>query len=134
MNRADQWLSNVAPNPQPGSPEQRGMDTARLISARPFQVTMTRKTPGVLGHVALPVQTVRIELVQNIRGSSEHQNPQIDISEQYVVLIGYKDNPNYPDTDILRGDYFFYGGLQYEVIEFINTVPGRLLASAQATP
>lgn len=110
----------------------RGFDTARLVNARPSTVVFTRDTGD--GDFALPPQTLRLEVVQNIRGNVEIRDAMIASTKQYVVIVGYKDNPLAPDTNILRADRFFYQEREYEVIEIIDTVPGRLLATANLTP
>lgn len=132
MNRADQWLGQLAPNAQKGNTELRGNDTARLINARPSTVTILRQVDGHT--VALPPQTVRLEVVQSIRNANEQRDAMLAVTKQYLVIIGYKGCPGIPDTDIQRADQFFYANLMFEVQEFLPTVPGRLLASGQVTP
>lgn len=131
-NLADIWLTNSAPNPQHGNTEMRGMDTARLIDARPTMQVFSRLVNGRT--VYLPPQRVRIEVIQNIRGANEQRDALLATTKQYCVVIGYKDNPTIPDTDLLRADQFFFQDRDYEIIEFIDTVPGRLLASAELMP
>lgn len=133
MNKADQWLGTLAPNPQAGNTELRGNDTARLINARPSSIVITRNLDdGTV--VQLAPQTVRVEVVQSIRDSGENRDALVAISKQYVVIIGYKDCPGIPDTNILRGDMFFYQQRMYEIEELIDTIPGRLMASGDLTP
>lgn len=130
MNRADRWLGSV--RPPTGNTEVRGYDTARTISDRPSVIVVSRLVDGVT--VQLPPQTVRLEPVQNIRESNEQRDPVVTSSKQYVVVMGYKDHPTIPDTDLKRADLFFYQERIFEVVEFIQTVPGRLLASASLRP
>lgn len=134
MNRADRWLGNKRVNAQRGNVEVRSMDTARLIAERPSTIVLQRKQIGANTTMFLAPQTVRIELVQSIRNATEARNLQLDISQQYCVLIGLRDHPTLPNLDIQRADTFYFQGLAYEVIEFFNTIPGRLLASCQVTP
>lgn len=134
MNRADIWLSSTAPNPQAGNTEVRGFDTARLISARPSTIVVSRRDPDTRVTIQLPPQVVRIEAMQNIRGAKDLRDAMVAISEQYVVVIGFKDHPTMPNTNLLRADRFFYQERMYEVIEFIDTVPGRLLVSCELRP
>lgn len=131
-NLADIWLTNSAPNPQHGNTEMRGMDTARLIDARPTMQVFSRLVNGRT--VYLPPQRVRLEVIQNIRGANEQRDALLATTKQYVVIIGFLDNPTIPDTDLLRADQFFFNDRMWEVIEFIDTVPGRLLASAELLP
>lgn len=133
MNMADTWLGNTAPNPQAGNVEVRAMDTARLIAERPSTVVITRDL-GSGQVITLDPQTVRIEVVQNIRGTSEQRDAMVATTKQYVVIIGLRNHPTLPNTDVQRGDTFLYQGRQYEVVEYIDTVPGRLLMSCELTP
>ena len=130
MNRADRWLGSTRPDT--GNTEVRGYDTARLIADRPSAIVISRDVNGVT--IQLPPQTVRLEPVQNIREANEQRDPVVTSAKQYVVVVGYKDHPSIPDTDLKRADLFFYQQRMWEVVEFIQTVPGRLLASASLTP
>lgn len=133
-NKADMWAGSVAPNPQRGNAEARGYDTARTISARGYQIVIQRAIPGTTEVENLPPQIVRIEVLQSARQALELHEPMLAISRQYVVVMGYKDHPTIPNTDMKRADRFFFANLEWEIIEFIPTLPGRLLVSAQATP
>ncbi len=133
MNKADLWLGNTPPLATWGNQEYRGFDTARLIAARPSIILITRRLPS--GDVIqLPPQTVRVEIIESPRNDSEKQDAMVSISKQYLEIIGNKDNPYLPDTDLQRGDMFLINGLQGEILEFIPTIPGRLLASGAITP
>lgn len=134
MNRADIWLGSDAPNSQPGNVEVRGFDTARLINARPSTIVVSRRDPETRQTIQLPPQVVRIEAMQNIRGAKDLRDSMVSISEQYVVVIGIFNHPTLPDTNVLRADRFLYNGGMYEVIEFISTVPGRMLISCELRP
>ena len=135
MNRADLWAGTLAPNPQRGNTEIRGYDTARLIGARPFTVVITRPDPLTNEVIVLPPQVVRLEVLHPIRGASEQiDNLMNELSVQYGVLVGFKQCPGIPDTDVQRADQFPYGGLLYEVTDFINAVPGILLATLTIKP
>lgn len=133
MNRADVWAGQVTPDPQRGNTEMRSYDTARLIAARPSTIVVTRDDGS--GTVeTLPPQTVRIEVIQNIRSGVELRDALVAISKQYSVVIGYRDHPYIPNTDLRRADVFMHQGRAYEVIEIVDTVPGRLLASVDLKP
>jgi len=136
MNLADIWAGQTDPLPQSGNTEIRGNDTARTIMARPSLVVFSRRDPTQTPAVTiyLPPQLVRLEIIQNIRGANELTDKWTDISRQYIVVMGFKDTPGYPDTDLLRADQFFFDNLMWEIIEFLPTIPGRLLASAEMTP
>lgn len=133
MNRADVWAGQIDPNPQRGNQEMRSYETARLIAARPFTIVVTRDDGNGKKETLAP-QTVRLEVVQNIRSGVELRDALVAISKQYSVLIGYKNHPYIPDTNLRRADVFMYNGREWEVIEIIDTVPGRLLASVDLTP
>lgn len=133
MNRGNIWSGAAFPQRTPDV-VQRAVDTAVTISERPSTVVVSRLVDGVT--VQLPPQTVRIEVVQNVRTSNElrARTEGISIPEQYLVLMGYKDHPAIPDTDVQFADLIFYQGRMYEILELITTVPGRLLVSAMLTP
>lgn len=109
------------------------MDTARLIAAKSSTIVVSRRDPVTGKTIQLPPQVVRIEIAQPAQSIEKH-DAMVSISKQGVIVIGIKDNPAYPDTNLIRADEFLYLGLQYEVIDCINTIPGRLLADAVATP
>lgn len=134
MNRADVWLGSTAPNPQAGNQEIRGFDTARLIDSRPSTIVVSRRDPDTKTTIQLPPQTVRIEAIQNIRGAKDMSDGMVSISEQYVVVIGFRNHPTRPNTNLIRADRFFFQERMYEVIEFIDTVPGRALISCELVP
>lgn len=133
VNRADVWAGQITPDPQRGNQEMRCFDTARLIAQRPFTIVVTRDDGNGKKETLAP-QTVRLEPIQNIRSGVELRDALVAISKQYVVLIGYKDHPYIPNTDLRRADVFMYNGREWEVIELIDTIPGRLLASVDLTP
>jgi hypothetical protein len=134
MNKADLWLGANAPNAQSGNTEERGIDTARLIAQRPSVIVVSRKLPGVIGSTQLDPQTVRIEVSQGVHQAGEQRNVMVNTIMQYVVVIGYRNCPGYPDTDLERADRFFYQNRMYEVYDIIDTVPGRLLVSCELKP
>ena len=133
MSRADVWLGSQAPNPFKGSPEQRSYDTSRLISSQEASIVITRKVAGVQDEVHLLPQLLRVDVVQSIRNASERTNMMMDISDQYVILIGRRDHPTLPNANILRGDTFWYQERGYEVIDVFTTIPGILNASCSLT-
>lgn len=134
INKADLWLGNAAPNAQPGNVESRGMDTARLIAQRPSIIVVSRKDPVTRNTIQLDPQTVRIEVSQGVTQGGEHRTIMLAVIQQYVVLVGYRNHPTIPDTDLLRADRFFYQDRMYEVYAVIDTVPGRLLVSCELQP
>jgi len=131
-NRGASWLGLVTPQQQPNV-QQFAVDTARTIAERPSTIVIQRDK-GDEEYVTLDPQTVRIEVVQSIHDSGETRDALVAISRQYVVILGYKDHPTIPDTDMLRGDTFYFQNRTYEIQEVIDTLPGRLMASTDLTP
>lgn len=134
MTRGSVWMSRVSAQQLPDV-AQLAVDTLRTIALRPSEnVVILRRDPDTAQIIELAPQTVRLEPFQNVYGGKELKDPMAIISRQYVVLLGYKGHPTIPDTDLQRADQFFYQGLMWEVVEFIPTIPGRLLASCDITP
>lgn len=132
MNRGQTWL-NFTPPPLVPDVVFLAVDTARTIAERPSTIVITRNLDdGTV--VTMPPQVVRIEVVQSIRDSGENRDALIEVSKQYTVGMGYKDHPTIPDTDVQRGDLFYYQNRQYEVQQRIDTLPGRLMFSMDLTP
>lgn len=131
MNRGSQWIQLYTPVQQI-NPTQRAIDTERMIAEQPTRIVVTRNTPA--GEVTLAPQTVRLEVIQNIREANEMKNRVLTISRQYVVVIGYKDHPTIPDTDLQRADLFFHHGFMWEIVELIKEKSGRLIASGDVAP
>lgn len=135
MSRADTWAGSTRVNAQRGSVEERANDTARTINDRPTTIVITRDTAGNLT-TTLPGQTVRLEINQNVRAANEMRDQDIllEITEQYLVVMGVKGHKYLPDTDMRRGDRFYHQGRIYEILELLDGIPGRLLASAKVKP
>lgn len=135
MSRADTWAGSTQVNAQRGSVEARANDTARTIADRPTTIVITRDVAGNLT-TTLPGQTVRLDISQNVRAANEmrDQNILMEITEQYLVVLGYKDHKYIPNTNLRRGDRFYHQGRIYEILELLDGIPGRLLASAKVKP
>lgn len=133
-NLADIWAGQTDPLPQSGNTELRGNDTIRTIMQAPSEIIVSRRDPVTMLTIFLPPQIVRINVVQNIRGATETTDKWTDIGRQFVVVMGFKNTPGYPNTNLLRADQFFFDNLMFEVIEYLPDIPGRLLVSAEATP
>lgn len=131
-NRGAIWMGLVS-NSQLPNVQQFAVDTARTIEIRPSWITISRDK-GDGDFVQLEPQKVRLEVVQSIRDSGENRDAMVAISKQYVVIMGYKQHPTIPDTDLQRGDQFFFQNRMYEIQEIIDTLPGRLMASGDLTP
>lgn len=109
------------------------VDTANRIAERPYTITVQRDL-GDGTYVTLEPQAVRIDIIQSIRNSGENRDAMVAISKQYVVGMGYKGHPTIPDTNLQRGDTFYFQSRLYEVQEIIDTLPGRLMFSLDLTP
>jgi|SRR6185369_5546430 len=133
MNRGMRWLGKITPV-QRTDPLMRAVDTAYRIDSWPSATIVITRDNGDGNVVNLPAQTIRIEVIQNIRSGVELRDALVAISKQYIVLVGYLNHPTIRDADLKRADTFMYKGRMYEIIEIIDTIPGRLLASADLTP
>lgn len=102
----------------------RAYDTERTITAKSASITITR------AGVAQAAQTVRLEPQS---GGSDARGQNATVSNAGVLIVGYKDHPTITDTDIRRGDRFFYAGQMYTVTQAMPDVPNRLLATAEAS-
>ena len=134
-NRADLWAGSVAPNPFAGNIERRSYDAARLINAAPALIVISRAVPLTGETIQLPPQTVRLELLHPLRGGSEAIDAMLnEISIQFGVIIGYRGHPTIPNTDVQRADRFFWGGIMWEVTDFMPTFTDILLATLIVKP
>lgn len=130
MNRGSLWSSGISPVTTPPDTISRAVDTWNMIQEKPTTIVVQRKTPNTDVTVSLPAQTVRLEIIQNIRESNELRDQWVAIPRIYVEMVCMKDHPTIPNTDIQRADLFFHNGRMYEVTEVIDSVPGRLLVNA----
>lgn len=112
----------------------RAVDTWVMIQEKPAVITIQRKVPGSNTSISLPQQTVRLEIIQNIRESNEMRDAWVNVNKQYVVVVGMKDHPTVPNLNIQRADLFFYLSRMWEITEVIDNVPGRMLANANLQP
>lgn len=134
MNRGATWSQGFTPNEVPPDPVNRAVDTWTMIMEKPAVVVIQRRIPGSDATVELPAQTVRLEVIQNIRESNELRDAWVNVSRQYVELIGMKDHPTIPNCNIQRSDTFFYLNRVWEITEVIDNIPGRLLANGNLQP
>lgn len=97
------------------------------IQQRPTTIAIKRD-----GGVTLDDQVVRIEpayfLPQELRGDDMRQ-----LSVQAIAILGYKNHPTVPDTDIQANDRFFVNGIMYDVIATVEQFGDRILAAADIT-
>lgn len=131
--RGSTWLGYITPQQAPNV-TQLAVDTANRIAERPSLIVISRYVATLEETIQLAPQQVRIEVVQNARNSTEQRDAIMSINRNYTVLIGLKDHPTIPNTNIRRADMFYFEGRMWEIISVITTVPGRLLAEADMTP
>jgi hypothetical protein len=134
MNRGAAWASQRVPFQAP-DPVDRAVDTANTIADRPTLIVIQRDGANNTKTDLAP-QTVRLDINQNVRAANELKDTQImlELTEQYLIVMGYKDHPTIPNTDIRRGDRFYHQRRIYEITELLDGLPGRLLASAKVKP
>jgi hypothetical protein len=133
MNRGNRWLSTPTRPTLVTPAASFAVDTWNTILERPSTIIVTRGTASNTEY-SLEPQIVRVEVFQGVRQVGETRSEFINISKQYVIVIGIKDHPVIPDTNLKRGDTFFFDGLQWEIKDYVPTVPGRLLVSGEITP
>lgn len=101
--------------------------TAARIAQKPSTILVAR------GTVELTEQTVRLETASGDRTVTGEGGMTHTID---AVVLGYKDHPSIPDTDLLPGDTFVVEGeneetdvaKQYRVIALAVATPGSLQA------
>lgn len=103
----------------------RAVDTARLIADKPSSITVRR------AGAALAAQTVRLEPINST--PSNRRGEIADTSTIKMLIIGYRDHATIADTNVQRGDRFFFDGQMYSVLQVMTGVPSRLLAIAEAS-
>lgn len=130
LNKADVWAGNQALNAQPGNVEVRQFDIARLIADRPSLIVVTRRSPATGEEYQLPPQQVRLEIERSFAARDETRSKLGNaVSIQHVLVIGYRNHPTIPNTDLIRGDAFFHENEMWEIQSLIVTIPDRLLCS-----
>lgn len=103
--------------------EDRSSETHKHIQEKPTNIVLVR------GTTPLSAQTVRIEADG---APTAEAGSQMYRGETDVVILGYKGHPVVPDTNIQRGDRFLFSGRDYDVVETVLNVNGRVIAKAKA--
>lgn len=120
------WLGVNPPLELWTSNEDRSYDTARAVNAKKVLITILRDG------IELTPQYVRIEVYRHpskFRGLGMNE----EIAEETVMIIGFKDNPIMPDTDIRRGDRFRIDNMSYDVTQVLQETGPRLIAIAKVS-
>jgi hypothetical protein len=110
-NKSQSWLNDIENN------NRAVHATHRIISDRPVLITIFRKG------VALPVQTVRIEL--SVIAPDVNLGPAGRGHDARGYIVGYKGHPDYPDFDVKSGDVFTHDSTKYEVRFILPETAGR---------
>jgi hypothetical protein len=103
----------------------KAFDTARRIAEQPTSIVIRR------AGVEQAAQTVRLEVLTprtDISGPAGNQG-----QKQDMLILGYRGHPTLSTTVIYRGDRFFHAGQMYVVVDVWDTLPGRMLAVAEAS-
>jgi len=102
----------------------RATNTARVIAEQSVSITIDRQGTD------LDAQTVRLDPLWQHDELRDTSGQTVDAD---VLIIGYKSHPSITDTNIRRGDEFFYDDQWYSVTYVIPNVPDRFLAVAKAS-
>lgn len=94
--------------------------THRIISDKPQQIEIVRHNQ-TLAPQTVRIETTRIAPDRDTMFAGRENNAN-------AVLIGYKDHPTIPDTDIRAGDRFALNGSRYEVRFIFPETPGSIQA------
>lgn len=103
---------------------------AQRIAQEPTTITIVSRVAG-----SPPAdQVVRLEQASG-NGSTldEREGTNLSVSLDTVMVLGYKNHPTIANTDLKRGDRFKVAGraVIYEVVNVVETMTDRLLASAR---
>lgn len=117
------WLGSSASLSAWRGTVDRANDTARRIAERSSTITIQRV--GAADHA----ETVRLEVMSL---PDEERGTAGKVAVSRVLIVGYKDHATVTDTDIQRGDRFYYDGLWYDVTQVMPAIPDRFQAVADA--
>ena len=121
MPSFDGWLTGALPfgwaNPT------IAVNVGNIIADKSISITVTRDG------AQLSAQTVRIEPLND---PSLRPSANALTAFGTVMVLGYKGHPTISDTDMTRGDRFYYGGMMYEVVQVQPGYTDRLIAMCEA--
>lgn len=121
MSDLDAWMGDRFPLATLQS-LNTAADTARLVADKPTSIGVVR------AGVPLLEQSVRIEPL----GRPVYVPSGGGITAMADALVlGHKDHPTIPDTDLRTGDRFSVGAVAYEVVAVTPGLPGSLQAFAR---
>ncbi len=117
------WIGSADPLAAWTADEDRAYDTARRIAERPSSIVVQRKSGN------LNAQTVRIDPLDSTPMEGGGDNAAT--SDLRVLVTGYKGHPAVADTNLRRGDRFYYDGLMFTVTQIVAGMDSRLQAIAE---
>lgn len=116
------WLTGALPfgwaNPS------IAVNVGNIIADKSISIVVTRDG------AQLAAQTVRLE---QIGDPTQRKSDGALVGKSVVMVLGYKGHPTVTNTNLTRGDRFFYGGIIYEVIQVQPGYTDRLIAICEAT-
>lgn len=102
-------------------------NVASLIAYNPSVIAIDG-----LGARTVAAQTVRIEMASTGATEALTMGGNALVNKQRMVVLGYKNHPTIPDTDIQQGDEFFYAEQRYRVVKTETHFRDRIIAIAES--
>ncbi len=124
MSRVSRWLGSLGAF-ESWRDHDRTYDTSRSIAEKSMSIVVYRQG------VALSAQTVRLELLGS--QSQSEIAPTVISGNVAMLIVGYRGHPTIADTNIRRGDWFWYDNQRYDVTQVLPETPQRFLALAEAS-
>ena len=126
-NKGDIWASSGFKDTS--NIANRSYDIGRTIDDNPSYVSFIRSVPPN-SNITLPAQRMRIDFSTTGSESQDTtQNMKTVINQ--LIIVGYRNHPIIPDTNIQRSDRFTFGDNLYEIISLSTAIPGRIIAEAK---
>lgn len=110
----------------------RSQTWGAVINDQVVNITIDRQDSETQTHSFLEPQPVRIDMA-GTPNERELSGMGGAVARQKVLVVGYKNHKQIPNTDIQRGDRFFFNDRNYEVIAIEDHFDDRLLAIAETT-
>lgn len=121
MANFNAWMGDTATLRTWQGDQGRSISNGNIIQDKPTTITIRRRG------VAQAAQVVRLDTFQSAKEADILQSGGL-VSNQWMILLGYKGHPVIADTDIESGDTFNANGYIYRVIKVEANIPNRLLA------
>jgi hypothetical protein len=130
MSRISRWIGSSKLGAYIGD-KARPASVGVIIDDKPTNIVITRVNQSNGQLTTLPAQRVRIDMVR--------MPADIDLGDtvsaggaQFVLVLGYKNHPTEPNTDIKIGDTFPYDNALHRVVMVEVGFTDRVLAIAEA--